>query len=206
MSESGKMQQKSDPKNSQTSTYSLQDSLVNPSPMQGIEKDSKIHEVLSFLKLLGLPKQKDLNICFLRTSQGYYQITKGKLLKQSSKHWMNSGMMRNGMCITHPTTCHKKDRECSFVQIFGKEKMKFRLNSHTKANIKQRIQTRETTWTIDTSKGKFSVWDEGWRHLTLNEKEQLQGFPKDWCETHQQIGNAVTVPVVEFILREMDCF
>lgn len=90
--------------------------------------------------------------------------------------------------------------------IFGKEKMKFRLNAHTKANIKQRIQERETTWTLDTSKGKFSVWDDRWRDLTIPEKEQLQGFPVGWCDTHTQIGNAVTVPVVESIINSLSKF
>lgn len=82
--------------------------------------------------------------------------------------------------------------------------MKFKLNAHTKANIKKRIQDRETTWTLDTSKGKFSVWDNNeWRHLTLNEKEQLQGFPVNWCDTHHQIGNAVTVPLVQDIIEDI---
>jgi site-specific DNA-cytosine methylase len=81
--------------------------------------------------------------------------------------------------------------------------MRFRLNAHTKANIKQRIQDRETTWTLDTSKGKFSVYDNGWRDLTLSEKEQLQGFPTGWCNSHRQIGNAVTVPVVQDIISSL---
>ena len=81
--------------------------------------------------------------------------------------------------------------------------MRFRLNSHTKANIKKRIQDRETTWTIDTSKSKFSVFDNEWRNLTLEEKDQLQGFPKGWSDNHRQIGNAVTVNVVEYIAKEL---
>jgi site-specific DNA-cytosine methylase len=81
--------------------------------------------------------------------------------------------------------------------------MRFRLNSHTKANIKKRIQDRETTWTIDTSKSKFSVFDNEWRNLTLEEKDQLQGFPKGWSDNHRQIGNAVTVDVVEYIAKEL---
>ena len=81
--------------------------------------------------------------------------------------------------------------------------MRFRLNSHTKANIKKRIQDRETTWTIDTSKSKFSVFDNEWRNLTLEEKDQLQGFPKGWSDNHRQIGNAGTVDVVEYIAKEL---
>ena len=81
--------------------------------------------------------------------------------------------------------------------------MKFKLNAHTKANIKKRIQDRETTWTLDTSKSKFSVYDKEWRNLTLEEKDQLQGFPKGWSDNHKQIGNAVTVDVVEYIAKEL---
>jgi site-specific DNA-cytosine methylase len=81
--------------------------------------------------------------------------------------------------------------------------MKFRLNAHTKANIKKRIQYRETTWTIDTSKKKFSVYDNGWRDLTLEEKDQLQGFPRGWSDNHKQIGNAVTVDIIEYIAKNL---
>ena len=81
--------------------------------------------------------------------------------------------------------------------------MRFRLNAHTKANIKKRIQERETTWTIDTSKSKFSVYDNGWRDLTLDEKDQLQGFPKGWSDNHKEIGNAVPPQIVEYIAKNL---
>lgn len=50
---------------------------------------------------------------------------------------------------------------------------------------------------------------EGVRRLTPRECERLQGFPDDWTEgqsdsaRYRQLGNAVAVPVVEWILRRL---
>ena len=125
------------------------------------------------------------------------------------------------------------------------DKTKMILTSHTKANIKQRIQDRENTWTLDTSgkkQGIITVSDsdkdscriysdkgisrtlransggygsktgayeikERIRMLTPTECERLQGFPDGWTEglsntqRYKCLGNAVTVPVVEYILK-----
>ena len=51
---------------------------------------------------------------------------------------------------------------------------------------------------------------EGIRRLTPLECERLQGFPDEWTEgvsdtqRYKQLGNAVTVPVVEFIARRFE--
>jgi DNA (cytosine-5)-methyltransferase 1 len=122
------------------------------------------------------------------------------------------------------------------------------LLSHTKGNIKQRIQNEDEFWTVDTSGGKQGLivlhndkhstnrlYDpkgisrtlrasaggkgsktglyktvEGIRRLTPLECERLQGFPDEWTEgvsdtqRYKQLGNAVTVPVVEFIARRFE--
>jgi len=82
--------------------------------------------------------------------------------------------------------------------------------SHTKANLKQRYQERDSTWTLDTSGGKMAVEDKTRiRRLTPLECERLQGFPDGWTEglsdtqRYKCIGNAVTVPVVEYIMNHM---
>jgi len=47
------------------------------------------------------------------------------------------------------------------------------------------------------------------RRLTPRECERLQGFPDDWTagqpdsSRYRQMGNAVAVPVVEWILRRL---
>ena len=46
------------------------------------------------------------------------------------------------------------------------------------------------------------------RKLTPKECERLQGFPDNWTigsdtQRYKQMGNAVTVPVVEYIAREL---
>ena len=71
--------------------------------------------------------------------------------------------------------------------------------------MKQRTQYRNTVWTLDTSSRKYLVNDEP---LTLLEKERLQGFPDGYTEgipetqRHKCLGNAVTVPVIEYIAKE----
>ena len=51
------------------------------------------------------------------------------------------------------------------------------------------------------------IMDTTVRRLTPTECERLQGFPDDWTEgqadTHRykQMGNAVAVPVVEWIMQ-----
>ena len=80
--------------------------------------------------------------------------------------------------------------------------------SHTKANMKQRYQERDTAWTLDTSGSKMAV-DDGYRirRLTPQECEILQSFPPGWTkglkdtQRYQCIGNAVTASVIEFIGR-----
>lgn len=122
------------------------------------------------------------------------------------------------------------------------------LTSHTQANIKQRIQDRENTWTLDTSgkkQGIITVSDsdkdscriysdqgisrtlransggygsktgayeikERIRMLTPTECERLQGFPDGWTEglsntqRYKCLGNAVTVPVIEYIASNLN--
>ena len=81
--------------------------------------------------------------------------------------------------------------------------------SQINQNMKQRVQKRHTTWTLGTtSQRDFGLLDgTRIRRLTPVECERLQGFPDGWTEGHsdtqryKMCGNAVTVPVVEYILR-----
>ena len=61
-----------------------------------------------------------------------------------------------------------------------------------------------------TTQDKHGIYDgKRIRRLTPLECERLQGFPDGWTEgvsdtqRYKQLGNAVTVPVVEFILGEL---
>ena len=81
--------------------------------------------------------------------------------------------------------------------------------SRTHSKNWQRVQKRHTTWTLGTtSQRDFGLLDgTRIRRLTPVECERLQGFPDGWTEGHsdtqryKMCGNAVTVPVVEYILR-----
>ena len=76
--------------------------------------------------------------------------------------------------------------------------------SHTKANIRQRIQDRYETWSLDSSSSKMGIiTDDRIRKLTILEMERLMGFPDGWTEgvpyRYRLLGNSVIVPVVEFL-------
>ena len=82
--------------------------------------------------------------------------------------------------------------------------------AYPSANMKQRIQVRRETWTITTLGNDFAVFDNGrFRMLTPLECERLQGFPDSYTngisdtQRYKCLGNAVTVPVIEYILERL---
>jgi DNA (cytosine-5)-methyltransferase 1 len=62
-------------------------------------------------------------------------------------------------------------------------------------------------FTIDTVGGHAVATETQVRRLTPLECERLQGFPDDWTASqsdsarYKQMGNAVAVPVVEWIIQ-----
>ena len=76
-------------------------------------------------------------------------------------------------------------------------------------NMKQKVQTRDNTWTLSTSANDFGVMEgQRIRRLMPIECERLQGFPDNWTigsdtQRYKQCGNAVTVNVVEYIAKEL---
>ena len=100
------------------------------------------------------------------------------------------------------------------------EKIKMSMLSHTKANIKQRTQERDTTWTLDTHpQNKMAVHTKmGIRRLTPLECERLQGLPDNFTkyrikdgeviensdnERYERCGRTVTIPVIEAIGKKL---
>jgi DNA (cytosine-5)-methyltransferase 1 len=83
--------------------------------------------------------------------------------------------------------------------------------SQTGHNMKQEIQKRDSTWTLGTTSQRDFGLMEGTRlrRLTPLECERLQGFPDNWTAGHsdtqryKMCGNAVTVPVVEYLVQEL---
>ena len=85
--------------------------------------------------------------------------------------------------------------------------------SQVNQNMKQRVQNRTNTWTLGTTPQRdFMIIDPKTgrgRRPTPLECERLQGFPDNWTEGHadtqryKMCGNAVTVPVVEYLVQEL---
>jgi len=67
----------------------------------------------------------------------------------------------------------------------------------------------EPSFTLSRSCSVGVITDDEWRYFTRHELERLQGFPDDWTrelgitQMKNCIGNAVTVPVVEYILSHL---
>lgn len=80
--------------------------------------------------------------------------------------------------------------------------------SNINANMSNRMQERDETWTLTTKRMEFGIVEGSKiRSLTPLECERLQGFPEGWTEgvsdtqRYKQLGNAVTVQVIEEIAR-----
>ena len=78
--------------------------------------------------------------------------------------------------------------------------------SNTNANMKQRIQNRDATWTLTSSNNDFGLMDGcRIRRLTPTECERLQGFPDGYTngisdtQRYKCLGNAVTVNTIQYI-------
>lgn len=205
---SGKTQQNSMRLNSLTLTSSQQDSLARLFHWLENGSDLKSQEAHYFLKLLGLQNKNNLNSFSLKTLKDYFITMDGKHSSPSLQPLMSWGMISNGKLKTANIPPAKREGGFSLSELLEKKPLKdgfykLTLLAHTKANIKQRTQLRKTTWTLDTTKHKFTVNDE---FLTPLECERLQGFPDDWTkgisdvQRYKCLGNAVTVPVVEYIL------
>ena len=82
--------------------------------------------------------------------------------------------------------------------------------SNTNANMKQRIQEKEASWTLGTGTDFGIKEGKKIRKLTPVECERLQGFPDGWTEgisdtqRYKCCGNAVTVPVVQWIASHFE--
>jgi len=78
-------------------------------------------------------------------------------------------------------------------------------------NMKQKIQERKESWTLTSNGNDFGLLEYGKvRRLTPLECERLQGFPDNYTEgisdtqRYKCLGNAVTVPVIEYILGKIN--
>ena len=99
-------------------TLSVEDSHVKRSPKMENNEDLKTLEERFFSKLQEQQSISNLNTYSLRTSETYFHTTEEEHSKQSSRRWMNSGMMSSGKCITaNVTDSHTTENESSLLQL-----------------------------------------------------------------------------------------
>ena len=224
------MQQKLIQKDYQVLICSVEDFLVNHSVSLEKGKVSKIPEAHCFLTLQEYLHAKDLHIYSLKMLKGYSVTTKGKLLPKSFKHWMNWGIVLNGWYVTARISMfHKTEKECSFLD-FKEEKPqnKYYLSEKTLKGLIKRIRRGWNSSMMEIIKAResilyqellqqfpqasqeeiiFRLFQKYIRRLTPMETERIQSFPDGWTDTvsetqrYTQCGNAVTVNVIEGIVR-----
>src|SRR5699024_8353548 len=94
-------------------TSSQVDFLAKPLVSQGIAEGLTIQEEQSSFTLRGRLKKSNHLMFYWKTSKAYYHTTKGELLEQSFKRWMNWGMSQNGVCLTLNTgEFHRTENVC----------------------------------------------------------------------------------------------
>ena len=95
-------------------TLSLEDFLAKPLVSQGIAEGLTIQGEQSSFTLRGRLKKSNHLMFYWKTSKAYSHTTKGELLEQSFKRWMNWGMSQNGVCLTLNTgEFHRTENECT---------------------------------------------------------------------------------------------
>ena len=119
---------------------------------------------------------------------------------------------------TQKHTAVMKDMSPTLTEAMGKggghvpmvlnpDEKKMVYTSNTNANMKKRIQDRESTWTLTGNGTDFGLV-EGCRirRLTPKECERLQGFPDGWTDheisdtqRYKCLGNAVTTTTIQYI-------
>ncbi len=103
-----------------------------------------------------------------------------------------------------------QDRHGVLIEKAEPKKINLIYFSNTNANMKQRIQEKEASWTLGTGTDFGIKEEKKIRKLTPVECERLQGFPDNWTEgisdtqRYKCCGNAVTVPVVQWIASHFE--
>lgn len=188
---------------SQTMTYSLEDSLASLFRPQGKAGALTTAEELYFLRLLGFSKTKDPDILYLKTSKVYLVMTREKLSKQYLGFLPTWGIELNGRYLIAASSGFlKTEKESSLLELIpGATRTPLRYLKRNQKNIKG-----DYAFTIDVGNTGGVLVNGIKRKLTNDEKELLQGFPKGWTvgsetQRSKQLGNAVTVNVVEAIAK-----
>lgn len=208
-SEFGKMQQRSDQKNFQTLTYFVQDFHANHSQLWVQNKASMIFEVLCFMKSSGLLKRNTPKLLFLKTSKVCLTMLKEKLLKQSSKHWMNWGMMQNGVCLTVKTSYRKIEKDYSLSDFLETHNGLNQWETYSKSELILRDGRDNRTCLRAGRVLEIGIKGKSIRRLTPKESERLQGLSDGWTEgipntqRYKCIGNSITIPILERLIDSL---
>jgi len=107
-----------------------------------------------------------------------------------------------------PSVTGQRINSQGFIAEPKDKKVQMNYKANTNANMKERVQDRDETWTLTGNSNDFTITqNHRVRRLTPIECERLQGFKDDWTkgisdtQRYKCLGNAVTTNVVEYIGR-----
>jgi site-specific DNA-cytosine methylase len=107
-----------------------------------------------------------------------------------------------------PSVTGQRINSQGFIAEPKDKKVQMNYKANTNANMKERVQDRDETWTLTGNSNDFTITqNHRVRRLTPIECERLQGFKDDWTkgvsdtQRYKMLGNAVTTNVVEYIGR-----
>lgn len=106
----------SHPKTSPRTTALQQGSLASLFQALASAEGSLTPAVLSLARSCGLRQPRDLAFYSWKTSKGLSDTITAVPLAQSSEHWMRSGMMRSGKCLTAKSSCRRTAPTSSFSE------------------------------------------------------------------------------------------
>ena len=190
----------------QTTMFSVLGSLVNHLAMREKNLGFKTQEGHYFLKSQGFSKTKDPDIFYWKTSKVCLVTNREKLSKKYLGFLPAWGIdVNGGFLIAANSVFPKIENGFTLSELIkGAERTPLRFLKRNQKNIHG-----DYAFTIDVGDTGGVMVNGRKRKLTINEKEVLQGFPKDWTkgeperERHKMLGNAVTTNVITEIIKRL---
>lgn len=132
-------------------------------------------------------------------------------LKRINHHFYN--VKENYQRVEHDSSKYETNTKKGRHGVFSFQKkdgsLRFHVGDHAKTQIQEAFYCTLDTYSPTIIANRVpKLWDIG-RKLSVLEAQRLQGFPDKYSfpvsdnQAYKQLGNSVSVPVIELIIKEM---